>query len=86
VVLNYAQRLATFKDGGQEFAATEPLELDFYRAAQETNRRLLDMGIFTDMLNSEGQRQNENVPRLRDDQQAIAQQNQQAVLRALGGK
>jgi hypothetical protein len=63
VVLNYAQRLATFKDGGQEFAATEPLELDFYRAAQATNKRLMDMGIFTEMLNTEGERQDENVPR-----------------------
>ena len=62
-VLGYAQRLASFKLGGSEFAATAPLEQDFYRAAQETNKRLLDMGIFTDMLNSEGKRQLEAVPR-----------------------
>lgn len=63
VVLNYAQRLASFKLGGSDFAATEPLEQDFQRAAQETNARLLDMGIFTRMLHTEGQREDEEVPR-----------------------
>ncbi len=62
-VLGYAVRLATFKQGGAEFAATQSLEMDFYRAAQETNRRLLDMGIFTELLRTEGQRQDEHVPR-----------------------
>jgi hypothetical protein len=63
VVLNYAQRLATFKCGGQDFLNTEIFEKDFYRAAQATNKRLLDMGIYTDQLNSEGRREDEAVPR-----------------------
>ena len=62
-VLGYAQRLASFKMGGAEFAATANLEQDFYRAAQATNKRLLDMGIFTMELRTEGQRQDENQPR-----------------------
>ena len=61
VVLNYAQRLASFKGG--EFQSTESLEKDFYRAARQVNKRLLDMGIFTEMLHTEGERQDENVPR-----------------------
>jgi len=63
VVLNYAQRLATFKMGGKDFSDTAEFEKDFYRAAQFTNKRLLDMGIFTSMLNTEGERQDEHVPR-----------------------
>lgn len=62
-VVGYAQRLSSFKMGGAEFAATENLEMDFYRAAQATNKRLLDMGIFSQQLHTEGQRQEEVVPR-----------------------
>ena len=61
--MGYAQRLSSFKMGGAEFAATENLEMDFYRAAQATNKRLLDMGIFSQQLHTEGQRQEEVVPR-----------------------
>ena len=63
VVLNYAQRLAAFKMGGQDFLNTEVFEQDFYRAAQATNRRLMDMGIFTEQIHSEGRREDEAVPR-----------------------
>jgi hypothetical protein len=62
-VLGYAQRLATFKMGGADFYRSEPLEMDFYRAAQETNSRLIEMGIFDEMLHSEGRREDESVPR-----------------------
>jgi len=63
VVLSYAQHLATFKQGGDTFAATTTLYKDFQRAAAETNSRLLELGIFADVLNTEGQRQNVLVPR-----------------------
>jgi hypothetical protein len=63
VVLNYAQRLASFKMGGKEFMDTMQFEQDFYRAAGATNKRLLDMGIFTNLLNTEGERQDREVPR-----------------------
>jgi hypothetical protein len=63
VVLGYAQRLASFKEGGQEFMATEVLEKDFYRAAQETNKRLMALGLFTDILHTAGKREDVQVPR-----------------------
>ena len=85
VVLGYAQRLATFKQGGESFAANEGMEMDFYRAAQDTNERLLEMGIFTDILHTAGQREDESVSRKRDDDAEFKQQ-QRAVIAALGGK
>jgi len=72
--------------GGQDFLNTEVFEQDFYRAAQATNRRLMDMGIFTEQIHSEGRRQDDNQPRFAEDQAAISKQNQDAVLRALGGQ
>jgi len=63
VILSYAQRLAMFKEAGEEFMSAQSLEDDFFRAAQETNKRLLNIGIFTDILKTEGQRENEVVPR-----------------------
>lgn len=63
VILGYAQRTASFKCGGEEWKATEILEKDFNRAASETNKRLATYGIFSDVLHSEGQRQNVEVPR-----------------------
>ena len=63
VVLSYAQRLAAFKMGGAEWNATEGLEQDFYRAAATTNKRLMHIGIFTDILKSEGRREEVLVPR-----------------------
>jgi len=63
VVLSYAQRLAAFKLGGQDFAETEYMEKDFYRAAAETNARLLKLGLFTDILYSQGKRDQIDVPR-----------------------
>ena len=63
VVLGYAQRLASFKLGNDGFASTQSLEDDFYRAAQATNKRLMDMGIFTQQIHSEGRREDEAVPR-----------------------
>jgi hypothetical protein len=56
-VLNYSQHLASFKQGGEEFAATLPLLKDFFRAAGERNKRWMHYGIFTEILNSEGKRQ-----------------------------
>jgi hypothetical protein len=63
VVLGFAQHWACFKCGGAEFMATMPLLQDFQRAAAETNKRILELGIFSDVLNTEGQRQEEAVPR-----------------------
>jgi hypothetical protein len=62
-ILNYAQHVACFKQGGAEFMATTPLLKDFYRAAVAYNKRILDMGIFADMLRAEGKRQEVVDPR-----------------------
>ena len=63
VVLSYAQRLALFKMGGDEWAGGQSLEDDFFRVAAETNKRLMQLGIFNDVLRGQGQRQNVVVPR-----------------------
>lgn len=63
VVLGMAQRTACFKVGGAEFDATLPLEQEFYKAAQEVNKRLLTYGVFVDTLHSEGERQDAVQPR-----------------------
>jgi hypothetical protein len=63
VVLSYAQRLAAFKMGGEDWNSTLPLEQDFMRAAATTNKRLLDIGIYPDILRNEGKREAELVPR-----------------------
>lgn len=62
-IIDYAQVLASFKMGGFEFAQTKDLEKNFFLQAQENNVRLAKMGIFSDMLHLEGNRQNINQPR-----------------------
>jgi hypothetical protein len=62
-ILDYAVHLSCFKQAGTEFAATIPLMQDFFRAAASTNERLMNMGLFTAMLHSEGKRETEEVPR-----------------------
>src|SRR6267154_692114 len=62
-VLDYAQVLASFKMGGEEFASTKDLEKNFFSVAQETNKRLAAMGIFSDTAHLEGRRQNIAQPR-----------------------
>ena len=63
VILDYAQMLATFKVGGEEFKATMELEQNFMKAAAETNKRLWQMGIFPDVAHAEGKRQDRVQPR-----------------------
>ena len=58
VILDYAQVLASFKQGGEEFASTKDLEMNFFQAALATNKRLAKMGVFADMLHLQGNRQN----------------------------
>ena len=63
VILDYAQVLASFKQGGEEFASTKDLEMNFFQAALATNKRLAKMGVFADMLHLQGNRQNVDQPR-----------------------
>jgi hypothetical protein len=58
VILGMAQRIASFKLGGFDFTQTEYLEKDFYRSAAATNKRLLELGIFNDILYSAGMKEN----------------------------
>lgn len=63
VVLDYAQVLASFKQGGQEFMQTKDLEKNFFGFALATNKRLSKCGLFADMVHLEGKRQDRVQPR-----------------------
>ncbi len=63
VILSYAQVLASFKQGGEEFSSTKDLEKDFFTAAAETNKRLAKLALFRDLLGLEGKRQGIYQPR-----------------------
>lgn len=56
-ILDYAQFLAMFKQGGAEFAAAQGLERGFYAAAMATNGRLQKLGLFADVFTQEGGRE-----------------------------
>ena len=56
-VLSYAQVLATFKMGGSEFVDSLQLLAEFAKAAEEQNKRIADMALFSDVLKSQGKRQ-----------------------------
>jgi hypothetical protein len=62
-VLNYAQHLACFKHGNQEFQGTVGLLEDFFRATTAENQRTLNRGLYTTVLKTEGQRQELEVAR-----------------------
>lgn len=53
-ILDYSQHLASWKQGGAEFTATKELLKNFALAAQATNSRLEALGLFRDVLLSEG--------------------------------
>jgi hypothetical protein len=63
VILDYAQVLASFKMGGAEFLSTKDLEKNFAMAALAANKRLVNMGIYADLLHSEGKRQTKVQPK-----------------------
>lgn len=46
-IIDYAQHLAMFKQGGSEFAATIPLYQKFQRKAAQYNSKLREMGFFS---------------------------------------
>jgi hypothetical protein len=62
-ILDYAQAAAMFKQGGSEFAAGQPLLEQFALAAFETNSRLANMGLFPDVMKTQGKRQDVVVER-----------------------
>ena len=56
-ILDYAQFLAAFKQGGAEFVASTPLFDGFVAAAMATNDRLQKLGLFANEFNAEGTRE-----------------------------
>jgi len=65
-ILDYAQVLASFKLGGAEFGATGDLEKKFFIAAQDQNKRLRSLGLYSDVLHQEGRRETIWQPRIYD--------------------
>lgn len=65
-VLDYAQFLAMWKQGGAEFTAAQELEKKFVLAAATENSRLRSLGVFTDILVSEGQREENQLERFQN--------------------
>lgn len=63
VILDYAQHMACFKMGGQEFADTMPLLKGFFAAAQETNKRLMRLGLNFEEMAQVGRQEQLDVPR-----------------------
>jgi hypothetical protein len=63
LILDYAQHISAFKQGGQEFQQTYPLLKNFAQAAMQTNKRLAALGLFRDALLTEGNRQDSALPR-----------------------
>lgn len=63
-VLDYAQHLASFKQGGQEFAATAPLLDNFMSAAGVVNSRLLALGPYLPAMLGRSQLEERMRPRL----------------------
>lgn len=62
-ILDYAQMLGSFKMGGAEFSATKNLMKNFALAAIATNSRLEALGLFRDVLLSEGRLQEDTQER-----------------------
>lgn len=56
-VLDYAQFLAAFKQGGQEFTQAEELEKKFMASAVNINGHLQKLGLFANVYDAEGTRE-----------------------------
>lgn len=64
VILDYAQHLAAFKMGGQEFLATIPLLQRFMKKAEVYGLKLAGLGEYTSVLYALSQRENQMNPRM----------------------
>jgi hypothetical protein len=63
VILDYAQHLAAFKQGGADFISTIPLYQNFMRAAEMQNKRIAQLALYWSTLRSQGTRQEVQQPR-----------------------
>lgn len=61
--LNYVQHVASFKLGGSDFSDTIPLLDEFLNYCVRKNRRQATYGLYVDVLNGAGQKQDAEVPR-----------------------
>lgn len=62
-ILDYAQHIAMFKDGGAEFMATVSLFDNFRKEASLNNQRIAQLASFDDVLKRQGRREEEVDPR-----------------------
>jgi hypothetical protein len=62
-VLNYTQHVASFKMGGPEFQSTLPLLDEFFKYCRSRNRRNATYGLYVDVLNLQGMKQDIELPR-----------------------
>jgi hypothetical protein len=63
-IIDYAEHIALFKSGGEEFTETLPLFKRFMSQAQLYNAKLSEMGEFTSVLYGLSQRQEQTAPRM----------------------
>jgi len=62
-ILSYAHHIASFKEGGAEFAATQQQYQSMIRLAADHNRKLEAMAIFRNALEDRSTREQERRPR-----------------------
>lgn len=62
-ILNYIQHIASFKMGGTEFSATISLLDEFLNYCVSKNRRQMTYGLYVDVLDSAGQKQDQELAR-----------------------
>jgi len=66
-ILDEAQHLAMFKDGGQDFMSSMTLHKNFINTAMETNQRLRESGIFPTDIRPPVSKQSEAQPRFAEE-------------------
>lgn len=67
VILDYAQHLAMFKEGGTEFAQSMSLFRNFVVRCASENGRIKELGLYRDILLAEGNREKQLQPRFEED-------------------
>jgi hypothetical protein len=83
-VLDYVQHIGAFKQGGSDFTDTLPLFDEFLQYCQRKNRRQITYGPYADVLNSAGQKQDIESPRM-DDLEQRMEEFRKSVVDSIGG-
>jgi hypothetical protein len=71
VIIGYAEHVATFKMGGEEFQSTMPLLTQFFDLAGIVNKKLRASGGFEDIMTSRQTKEQKQRPRQSDDAKKI---------------